>query len=104
MNPKNKLSDNNRVRKSWAERYADFDKVQVRYKKSVKAVKPIQWLTNNLGRCLNEYRATVPLRGSVQDTVDYIKGLKTRPQGQGFEHRLLDNDLMEFIVTCDSSD
>jgi len=63
----------------------------------------IEWKQKNLGRCLNEYRATVPVIGSIQETVDYVKGLSHRPHGQGFDYVVLD-DVIEFTVTCDSSD
>jgi len=63
----------------------------------------IEWEHRNLGRCLNEYRATVPIIGSIQETVDYVKSLNHRPNGQGFDYVVLD-DKIEFKVTRDSSD
>jgi hypothetical protein len=63
----------------------------------------IEWEHKNLGRCWNEWRATVPVMGSIQETVDYVKGLENRPNGQGFDYVVLD-DKIEFKVTRDSGD
>ena len=80
----------------------DLD-TMLQIKQELDAMNGIEWTKINLGRCLNEYRATVQVIGGIQETVDYVKGLSHRPYGQGFKYIVLD-DVIEFIVTCDSSD
>jgi len=75
-----------------------------RIKEELDSLNQIKWTEKNLGRCLNEYRAIVPIMGSIQETIDYVKGLKNRPQGQGFSYFVGLNMTIEFTVTCDSSD
>jgi hypothetical protein len=64
----------------------------------------IQWEHYKPFKCVTVSKAIVVPTGTVEETVEYVRSLKNRPQGQGFEYRLLENDLIEFTVTCDSSD